>query len=307
MFIVLLSFQLPWFSLTLPTSLRKNIPRIALKHYSNTSSVWRQTWSAFDSWSFPSGTENIHEFHPQNNHKAKTCARIFLGQSSWGWKMSNYTPSQAWLLFLSHCVYLSTHLWAFSQVIPRHVFAPVLSPLAQGFISCPTLTAQHHSSDSIRAILSALAQMGISFLWKLKMFILIDVQNYNFRLGSYPSVQTFSIYGIENGVIGSFIGATLALYHPIRLLKGETRIWVSWQWPFFLPPPQLIARKTDACGSPRTSCIAHSVPPESNRGKRTTAVRRMHSIPLQTRLLPATAVLWHTTLLFSAHLQEVCH
>lgn len=79
-----LSFRLPRFSPALPTSSGKNEHRRPLRHYVNISSVRRESGSTFHSSSFPGGTESIREFHPQNNLKAKTCAGIFSGQSSWG-------------------------------------------------------------------------------------------------------------------------------------------------------------------------------------------------------------------------------
>lgn len=45
------------------------------------------------------------------------------------------------------------------------------------------------SSNSTKAFLSAPFQIDLSFLWISKMFILIDVQNYNFRLGRKLRLQ----------------------------------------------------------------------------------------------------------------------
>ena len=74
----------PSLSSTLPTSLRKNKPSIPLKYHIHNSSVRMQIWSTFHCWPFPIGTENNHEFYPGTTWEAKTCARIFMGQSSCG-------------------------------------------------------------------------------------------------------------------------------------------------------------------------------------------------------------------------------
>lgn len=129
-----------------------------------------------------------------------------------------------------------------------------------------------------------------------QMFIFVDVQNYNFRLGRNLSLQPSPFIGLEHWAVNFIVSLRTFPVSHSWVIKGKTRILLSLQWPAFPPPQQMIARDRDAYGSPRVSWLAHIVPLKSKRGKRATAFSRNHFIPLWARLLPPMTFWWHSIL-----------